>query len=178
VERSVKKFVFALLRLFRGLRSVHERWPSRFRSQPFQRLRFTLLTATDHLIRPEPRPCWLRPPQRSVAAGIHTLRIPGSVSVARLRLSPWRSHLRPPRRLPKQSVRRRTTGKLVTTGIDEYALWRHRSASLEVSDPCSTVQPRRLPCVQRRPAFGRSPWHEPDNGAARDGGRVGEWVVR
>jgi hypothetical protein len=77
----VKKFAFVLLRLFRGLRSVHERRPSRFRSQPFQRLRFTLLTATDHLIRPEPRLCWLRPPQRSVAAGIHTLRIPGSVSV-------------------------------------------------------------------------------------------------
>jgi len=56
-----------------------------------------------------------------------------------LRLSPWRSHLRPPRRLPKQSVRRRTTGKLVTTGIDEYALWRHRSASLEVSYPLDTI---------------------------------------
>jgi len=77
----VKKFVVALLRLFRGLRSVHERWPSRFRSRPFQRLRFTPLTATGHLIRPEPRPHWLRPLQRSVAAGIHSLRIPGSVSV-------------------------------------------------------------------------------------------------
>lgn len=46
---------------------------------------------------------------------------------------------------PKQSTQQGTTGKLSTTGVDDSAYARHRPASLEISRPFSTDQPRRLP---------------------------------
>jgi hypothetical protein len=54
---------------------------------------------------------------------------------------------------------------------DESAM-RHRAPLLRFPIPFSTHRPRCLPLVQRRPAFGRSRLHDPNNGAARDGGRL------
>jgi len=68
---------------------------------------------------------------------------------------------------PKQSAKRGTTGELVTIGPMNSPS-ASPGASLEVSHPFSTPEPRRLPVVQRRPALGRSPWHV-SYGAARDG---------
>jgi hypothetical protein len=159
------------------LRSVHERWSGRFRTPDSSNAGDSrnpwLISCSESR-----RPCWLRSIALRIAAGdTFPARLPAASASSRLRLSPRRSQLRPPREVPKQSGKRSTTGELVTTG-PVISLWSHRAPLLRFSQPFSTPRTWREPCVPEQPALERPPWHVPGGRGCSNRRTLLGWVVQ